>query len=180
MKKLVLILILVFIILEISYSCQCPPPYKLENARAGELNGSDYIIIGLVTSISEDNKKLTVEIKEVFKDGLMVGKKLTINNNIWCEPEVEELGEWLIYGKIKEEEFFINECGLSRSIEKPFKNNFLKYYPSLPLTLYHYDTLIYDKIKIINEQKLLTSKQDAFVELEKELEMLRKYKNNEE
>jgi hypothetical protein len=147
MKKLILLFTCLSFIHNSSYSCQCPPPGKLSDKRINEINNSDFIIIGSVFSISNNYKDLNIEVIEVFKGNFVIGRKLTIINNIWCEPVVEETGKWLIYGNFTSAGLIINECGLSRSIEKPFKNSYFRHYHLPPPPPFPYDKAEYNTSK---------------------------------
>jgi len=123
-----------------NYACSCSPPGKYEVALSKEIEYSDNVIIGEILEISDNQKVITLKVKEIFKGELKQGQIITFKNNYYCEPFVDELGDWLIYSRMLDGEFSINPCGLSRSLKNPIKNRYFSVIP--PPAPQHPDSLL--------------------------------------
>lgn len=170
MKFLLTTIFLVLVITE-SFGCDCGPVRKINEIRKTEFAVTELIFIGEIISISSDKKEIQIKVKEVFKGSISKTQLLIGQNNIYCEPYVENTGEWLIYGKIENGKLKINICGLSRSLEKPYENRYFRYIQIPPPQNATENEII--KIDLINQESLEKNNLKAFSELSMEIEWLK-------
>ena len=173
--KIFLTTIFLFLIVTETYSCVCGPTIELNEIRNTEYSSAELIFIGEIISISADKKEFKIEVKEVFKGAIKKSQVLNGQNNIYCEPYVENIGEWLIYGKKENGKLKINICGLSRSLKKPYENKFFRYNPIPPPQDAEEKGIL--KIDRMNKEGLKQNNSKAFDELNEEIEWLRSKKN---
>ena len=123
MKRTILsILFLVFLTPCISNACECKIQKRLESLQNLEFENSECILIGEVLEIDSENDTFKVKVVESF-NGDKTGKIYSGIYNRYCEPIIDQKGQWLIYGNINEQGLLdINSCGLTRSFAHPEKN----------------------------------------------------------
>ena len=155
-----------------SFACICSADMELQEARDYEYEKSEIVIVGEITYLSSDKKAFEIKILEKLKGDFQVGQVLQGKNNYYCEPIIDSLGTWLIYGGTENGKLTINECGLSRSFDKPEENLFFRPPPPPPPS--HPDSII-DKRAREKEfmERIEEYKTIAFKELEVELTQLR-------
>ena len=159
MKYLGLILIL-FLTLK-GYSCSCPPQNKFHDQRVIEYEGADIILIGDVTLNSKDKNLHEIKILEIFKgEHLIKCEFLEGINSKYCYPTINENGKWLIYGRIEEGFFKLNDCGLSRSFKRPHENSYFHIIESM---MKFKNPKI--NMKMVQEKVVEISKQELTIEV---------------
>jgi hypothetical protein len=119
-----LILIIYFISTLTSWACDCGPLKKLDYERNAEYQNAEFIFIGYIYNLKNNKRVFEVKVKEIFKGNLKIGQIINGKNNYYCEPFVNESGDWLIYGKIENGKLLISLCGLSRSLKNPENNRY--------------------------------------------------------
>lgn len=154
-------------------ACICPPARKFEEYQKNEFEHSNCVFIAHVYEISPDKHNIKVEIKEVFKGDLPAGLKLTFQNNYSCEPFIGILGDWILYGNVKNNEFIVNDCGVSRSLIHPEQSRFFKPSPPPPPPSTLKDSISVKELRAQWEQLLIESKEIAKFKTEEELTRLR-------
>ncbi|PWD97958.1 energy transducer TonB [Marinilabilia rubra] len=152
-------------------ACDCPPPKRLEVAQQEEFDLSDNVIIGEVLDISGDQKTFTLRVEEIFKGNLKQGQIVEFENNYYCYPFIDELGDWLIYSKKYKGDYRVNDCGLSRSLKHPERNEYFWPPPPPPSGLDQKKVDLHKRLSIENREK-------ALIETKKELYKLRKIKQD--
>jgi hypothetical protein len=121
--KHVLTTITIYTILTITSLNCCPPTKRLSEQRQQEYEKSELVFIGEIIELSHANETFKIIVKEIFKGNLIENQ--TVNGRLgFREPAPKKLGTWLIYGEFQEEEIVINECGLSRDLERPFDSHY--------------------------------------------------------
>ncbi len=140
--------------------CTCPPLGNPEKETVNEFNNSDLVLIGEVTRVNSKDFKYEFIVCEVFKGDLEENMKIEGVNPRTCNPIVDENGQWLLFGKLTEENKFVqNDCGLTNSLIKPWKN--------LPMALPPDSQKTY-------KEKIEFWKEETPKIIEKQLELLRK------
>ena len=74
-----------------------------------------------VTWLSDDGRYFNATISRLYKGELQTGTIRGIND-VYCDPVVKQLGSWLIYGTAQKDGFYVEPCGLARSIQQPELN----------------------------------------------------------
>jgi len=173
MKILSFIFILSIMPVISSITCICPPIEKLEITQIKEYNSSEVVIIGNVNFVSENSKEFKLSVVEVFKGDLKENDIIKGVNFLSCEPTVNTIGKWLLYGKLQSGILEINSCGLSRSFDNPMQNRHFQFIQPPPAT-YGDSLIIVDDKEIYELEKEIEKK--AFDELKHEIHLLRKQK----
>lgn len=99
--------------------CDCVWSKNWRKAIVKEYESVDDVFIGEVKSISDDNLEYEVIVTDVLKGNLKVGTAVTGINPIYCDPIVDKKGPWLFFGTLLDN-FYLNECGYTSNIEKPW------------------------------------------------------------
>ncbi|MFS4446775.1 hypothetical protein [Maribacter sp. 2307UL18-2] len=117
MKKLLLTLTVFILFPKEIVACDCV--YKsLVEYQEREIKKSECIFIGKITEINDDSTyKITVV--ESLDGGDLQGNVYLGLNLRYCEPYVDKVGTWLVYGRMEDGFLKMNICGISRSFENP-------------------------------------------------------------
>ncbi|WP_034917123.1 hypothetical protein [Gillisia sp. CAL575] len=162
MKYLVLLISILLTNVNDNY-CTCPALGNTEKETANEFNNSELVLIGEVTRVNSKDFKYEFIVCEVFKGDLKENMKLEGVNPRTCNPIVDENGQWLLFGELTEKNKFVhNDCGLTNSLIKPWKN--------LPMTLS-------PRSQKTHKEKIKTWKDETLKITDKQLELLRKLEN---
>ena len=157
-------------------SCDCYDTKKLDIARQIEYDNSDIVILGEVIYVSNDLQNFKIKVLENYKGKLVEDQIVEGENHLYCFPNANKKGLWLIYGRIENGKLKPNACGLSRSLNSPNDNRYFMTPPPRPI---HPDSIIVvnaeEKAKL--EEKYMKRKekykQMAIKELNVELKQLR-------
>lgn len=117
MKKSIWTILLIFMFTQNIFACDCVPKSLVE-LQNSEMENSECMFVGEIFEINND---LTYKIRVVESlDGGDLQGNVYIGKN-WksCQPYVEEMGFWLVYGSTENGFLKMNLCGISRSFEKP-------------------------------------------------------------
>jgi hypothetical protein len=143
--------------------CTCPPIGNTIKETVDEFNNSNIVVIGEVTKVNNMVFKYEFTICEVFKGDLKKDSIIEGINPRTCNPIVDENGQWLLFGKLIDKNKFVhNNCGLTNSLIKPWKNLPLAVPPDSQKT---------------HKEKIKFWKKETPKIIEKQLELLRKLKN---
>lgn len=164
MKYLFLLISLLLTNVNNNY-CTSPALENPEKETVNEFNNSDLVLIGDVTQVNYKEFKYEFIVCEVFKGGLEENIKIEGVNPKTCNPIIDENGQWLLFGKISENNKFVqNNCGLTNSLAKPRK--------TIPMVS------LPDSQKTYREKLKLWKKETPKI-IEKQLKILRKLSNND-
>tara|TARA_B100000929_G_scaffold288868_1_gene278233 strand:+ start:164 stop:652 length:489 start_codon:yes stop_codon:yes gene_type:complete len=121
MKYLVLLISLLLSNVNHNY-CSCPPLGNPEKETVTEFKNSEIVLVADVKKVNSRELKYEFIVCEVFKGDLNENSKIEGINPKTCHPIVDEKGQWLLFGKMSEEnKFILNDCGLTNSLTKPWK-----------------------------------------------------------
>jgi hypothetical protein len=174
MKRTLTLFVLIFFVLDI-YSCDCKTKKKLDVARQTQFENAEIVILGDVFFISSDYMKFQIRILETFKGELKPDQIIEGENHLYCEPNANSIGQWLIYGYIENGKLKTIICGLSRSLKSPEDNRYFWAPPPPPSNLID-STYLTKKYQKKEAKKITKYKEIAKVEIQKEIELLRKRK----
>ena len=108
MKKLIWTFILSSFFAHSGFACDCP--FKsLEELQKREMENSECIFIGEIIELNND---LTYKIKVIESlDGGDLQDNIYIGKN-WksCQPYIEKIGTWLVYGRMESGFLKMNIC----------------------------------------------------------------------
>ncbi len=143
-----------------------------------EYDNSGIVILGEVIYVSNDLQNFKIKVLENYKGKLVEDQIVEGENHLFCFPNANKKGLWLIYGHIENGKLKPNACGLSRSLDSPYDNRYFLTPPPRPI---HPDSIIdvtargkeYYEIEEKYKQRKEEYKQMAFRELDIELKQLR-------
>lgn len=174
-KSIVAIVFLAACTVQLALACDCAPPRKHAAAWQHEMERATVVFIGEVSDLSPDQQSFTITIVERFKGIEINTSALQGQNSRSCSPVISTTGRWLVYGTLHNGQLEINECGLTRSMERPEANRHFTFIPppapapdSTEVPPPMPEELDFMKQRAAEKAKVLMSK---------ELEMLREYRD---
>ncbi len=141
---------------------------RLSDKQKWEMENSECIFIGEVFEIDKSNQTYKVRVSESL-DGGDTPNNIYVGKN-WkaCTPYIEKKGKWIVYGRMEEGFLRLNLCRISRSFNYPVLN------PAPPPPI---NIEINEKRKNNPQKQLPEIIKDALIELNAEIDVLRKLRD---